>query len=202
MKWTNGAISMYHRAKKNVFLESVSFLDDMEVQKSCSLPKLWDQSGSSGDRPGQLIITQYNQLFGGRHISQSPRDSPPSKQFYRRPGALLTESASLSLENHEPRANKVCARSVGLVPWYFCQIYLQPSRSFAQRNWRSNRYAWIRRPLFCCPNASIPGLLIVPRKRQCQTYHYGWSIHRENKLSEAFLCNAAASAMTSQSVQT
>ena len=31
MKWTNGAISMYHRAKKNVFLESVSFLDDMEV---------------------------------------------------------------------------------------------------------------------------------------------------------------------------
>ena len=31
MKWTNGAISMYHRAKKNVFLESLSFLDDMEV---------------------------------------------------------------------------------------------------------------------------------------------------------------------------
>ena len=31
MKWTNGAISMYHGAKKNVFLESVSFVDDMEV---------------------------------------------------------------------------------------------------------------------------------------------------------------------------
>ena len=31
MEWTNGAISMYHRAKKNVFLESVSFVDDMEV---------------------------------------------------------------------------------------------------------------------------------------------------------------------------
>ena len=38
MKWTNEAISLHRRAKKNLFLKSVSFLDDIEVSKSCSLP--------------------------------------------------------------------------------------------------------------------------------------------------------------------